>query len=146
MSGSGFALFDTPIGRCGVAWSELGLVGVQLPEGSEAATRARLRKRFPGVAESEPSREARRASAALGALLAGGDGELAALPLDMSAVPDFHRRIYEAARAIAPGETATYGELARRVGSPGSARAVGQALGRNPFALIVPCHRVLAAN
>ncbi len=146
MSASGFALFDTPIGRCGVAWSERGVAGVQLPEANEAATRARLRKRFPGVAEAAPGRDVRRAVEAIGALLAGKASALDSIALDMAAVPEFHRRVYEAARAIPPGETATYGELAERVGSPGSARAVGQALGRNPFALVVPCHRVLAAN
>ena len=146
MSATGFALFDTPIGRCGVAWSSRGVSGVQLPEASEGATRARLRKRFPGAAEAEPGRDVRRAVAAIEALLAGKESGLDAVELDMAAVPEFHRRVYQAARAIPPGETATYGEIAERAGSPGSARAVGQALGRNPFALIVPCHRVLAAN
>jgi methylated-DNA-[protein]-cysteine S-methyltransferase len=66
--------------------------------------------------------------------------------LDMEGVPPFHRRVYEAARQVPPGQTLSYGEIAARAGSPGSARAVGQALGRNPFAILVPCHRVLAAN
>ena len=149
MAASGFALFDTPIGRCGVAWSERGVAGVQLPEASEAATRARLRRRFPQAREGSPVPAAGRAIDALGALLAGQQGTraaLAAIELDMAGVPELHRRVYEAARGIPPGETATYGELAERVGAPGSARAVGHALGRNPFALVVPCHRVLAAN
>ena len=64
----------------------------------------------------------------------------------MEGVPPFHRRVYEAAREIPPGDTLSYGAIANRIGSPGSARAVGQALGRNPFAIVVPCHRVVAAN
>lgn len=81
------------------------------------------------------------------ALLSGED--LAApdsVPLDLSRVPPFHARVYEVARTIPPGTTLTYGEIARRLGEPGAARAVGQALGANPFAPIVPCHRVLAAG
>ena len=64
----------------------------------------------------------------------------------MDGVPEFHRRVYEAARAIPPGNTLSYGDIAKRVGAPGAARAVGQALGRNPFPIVVPCHRVLAAG
>jgi methylated-DNA-[protein]-cysteine S-methyltransferase len=88
----------------------------------------------------------RRAIEAMGALLRGEARDLSAIALDMERVPAFHRRVYEAARAIAPGRTLTYGEIAQRIGAPGSARAVGQALGRNPFAIVVPCHRVLAAG
>jgi methylated-DNA-[protein]-cysteine S-methyltransferase len=66
--------------------------------------------------------------------------------LDMEGVPPFHRRVYEIARTIPPGATLSYGDVAARLDAPGAARAVGQALGRNPFALVVPCHRVLAAR
>jgi methylated-DNA-[protein]-cysteine S-methyltransferase len=72
--------------------------------------------------------------------------DLSNIQLDMEGVPPFHRRVYEVARAIAPGNTRTYGEIATRLGDPGAARAVGQALGHNPFAPVVPCHRVLAAG
>ena len=64
----------------------------------------------------------------------------------MEGLPAFNRRVYELARTIPPGSTMTYGEVARRLGSPGMARAVGQALGRNPYPIVVPCHRVLAAD
>jgi methylated-DNA-[protein]-cysteine S-methyltransferase len=141
-----FALFDTTVGPCGIAWGERGVVGVQLPEGGESATRARLRKRFADSREEKPTREVKRAIERIGALLRGEKAALGAIALDMDGVPPFHRRVYEAARAIAPGETLSYGEIATRIGAPGSARAVGQALGRNPFAIVVPCHRVLAAN
>ncbi len=142
----GFTLFDTPIGRCGIAWSAGGITGLQLPEASVAATRARIRRRFPDATETRPPRDVARAIRLATALLRGDATDLSRIPLDMAAVPPFHRRVYEAARAIPPGATLSYGEIAARVGAPGSARAVGQALGRNPFPIVVPCHRVLAAG
>jgi len=146
MRAGGFALFDTAIGPCGIAWGERGVVGVQLPESSRAATRARLARRFPGAAEASPPRDVRRALGAITALLAGEEADLSSIALDMDGVPAFHRRVYAAARTIPVGTTRTYGEIAAGIGAPGSARAVGQALGRNPFAVVVPCHRVLAAG
>lgn len=141
-----FALFDTSIGRCAVAWSERGIVGIQLPEGGDAATRARIQKRFPGAQSGEPPSKVKTAIADMQALLKGEARGLESIELDMDGVPPFHRRVYAAARAIAPGRTSSYGEIATRAGAPGAARAVGQALGRNPFAIVVPCHRVLAAG
>jgi O-6-methylguanine DNA methyltransferase len=141
-----FALFDTPIGRCGIAWSERGVSSLQLPEGKELATVARLTRRFPDAVAGTPPPTVREAMAQVDALLHGKASDLGRVELDMSAVPPFHQRVYAAARAIAPGQTLSYGELAKQLGAPGSARAVGQALGKNPFAIIVPCHRVLAAN
>ena len=146
MSGQGFTLFDTAIGRCGIAWGGRGIVGVQLPEAHSAATRARLLRRFPAARETPPPGDIRLAVDAITALLGGERRDLSALALDMDRVPAFHRRVYEVARAIPPGSTRSYGEIAAALGEPGSARAVGQALGRNPFAIVVPCHRVLAAG
>ena len=143
---AGFALFSTAIGRCGVAWGPAGITAVQLPEVDEAATRARLLRRAGGGAEAIPPRPVADAVREMTALLASGPSTLAEIALDWSGLPPFHIRVYEAARAIGPGETVTYGDLARRLGSPGGARAVGQALGKNPFAIVVPCHRVLAAG
>lgn len=143
---SGWALFETAIGWCGIAWSARGVAGVQLPEGSERDTRARLRRRFPEADEAAPPAPVQRAIDGVIALLRGEDGELETVPLDMDGVPPFHRRVYEVARTIPPGTTLSYGEVAARMGAPGAARDVGQALGQNPFAIIVPCHRVLAAN
>jgi methylated-DNA-[protein]-cysteine S-methyltransferase len=143
---TGFALFQTAIGACGIAWGERGVIGVQLPGRSEAATRAQLRRRFPDAPETVPPPEAQRAIAAIVALLAGEQRELADVALDMTGVPAFERRVYEVARGIAPGATLTYGEIAARLDAPGDARAVGEALGRNPFPIVVPCHRVLAAG
>jgi len=146
MTADGFALFDTAIGRCGVAWTERGIAGVQLPEASDRATHARMEKRFPGAAETAPPRGVQRAIDAIESLLGGEASALEKIELDLSSVSPFQRRVYEAARGVAPGETLTYGAIAAWIGEPDKARAVGQALGRNPFAIVVPCHRVLAAN
>lgn len=141
-----FALFDTAIGRCGIAWNERGIRGVQLPEANAAVTRARLRRRFPAAVEAPTSPLARRAIAGITALLDGTPVDLSDLPLELDSVPEFPRRVYAVARTIPVGATLTYGELAARLGEPGAARAVGQALGANPWPIIVPCHRVLAAG
>ncbi len=146
MTASGFALFDTAIGRCGIAWGESGIAGVQLPEAGEAETRARMLHRFPAAGEAAPPAEVRQAIERMAALLRGEASDLSTVALDMDGVPEFHRRVYEAARAIPSGNTLSYGDIAKRVGAPGAARAVGQALGRNPFPIVVPCHRVLAAG
>lgn len=141
-----FTIFDTPVGPCGIAWGARGIVGVQLPEMSERATRARLLRRFPDAREDWVPEPITRAIADIIALLGGAPTDLGDVALDMDGVPDFNRRVYDAARRIPPGGTLTYGEIAAQIGEPGAAQAVGQALGRNPFAIIVPCHRVLAAN
>ena len=146
MTGQSFTLFDTPIGRCGIAWGAHGICGVQLPEASEARTHARLVRRYPHAREASPPPQVRHAIEAIAALLAGEPRDLSAVALDMDGVPEFDRRVYEAARSIAAGHTLSYGELAARLGERGLARDVGQALGRNPFPIIVPCHRVLAAG
>jgi methylated-DNA-[protein]-cysteine S-methyltransferase len=146
MSESSFALFDTPVGRCAVIWNALGLCGLLLPESDEPATRARLRRRFPDAQERPPSPAVAAAVEAISAQLDGRTGDLRKVALDYRGVGDFERRVYEAARAIPPGETVTYGAIARELGQPDAARAVGQALGRNPFPLVVPCHRVVAAG
>jgi methylated-DNA-[protein]-cysteine S-methyltransferase len=146
MSERQFALFDTPIGRCGVAWGDAGITLLQLPEARESATRKRLRERVPDAIEASVPESVQEALDAIARLLAGERVDLSGIELDMEGVPPFHRRVYESAREIAPGSSLTYGELAVRLGAPGSARAVGQALGRNPFLIVVPCHRVCAAG
>ncbi len=143
---NGFFLFETAIGRCGIAWSELGVAALQLPEQSDLETSARLLQRLPNAREGSPPPDVRLALEGIVALLGGEPRDLSFVRLDMTGVPPFHRRVYEVARSIPPGTTIAYGEIARRLGAPGSARAVGQALGHNPFAIVVPCHRVLAAN
>ena len=146
MTEHGFCLFETPIGACGIAWGERGVVGVQLPESSEAAVRATARREFPSAREMAPPPEVQRAVDGIVALLSGEARDLSFVELDMRQVPPFHRRVYEVARTIPPGSTLSYGEIAARLGEPGAARDVGSALGQNPFSIVVPCHRVLAAN
>lgn|GEM_PF-10947 len=145
-SSPGLTLLDTPLGRCAVAWSGRGIAALQLPEATESETCARALRRLPEAREAPPPPAVRQAIAAIAALLRGEAADLSTVALDLDGVPPFHRRVYAAARAIPPGTTLTYGEVAARLGAPGSARAVGQALGRNPFAIIVPCHRVVAAG
>ncbi len=142
----GFALFATAIGHCGIAWGAHGLAGVSLPGAGEAQTRERMRRSFPDAPESPPPPEVLQAMQRITALLQGERDDLRDLVLDMDGVPPFHQRVYAVARAIPPGRTLTYGEVAAQLSEPGAARAVGQALGANPFAPVVPCHRVLAAG
>ena len=141
-----FALFPTAIGHCAVAWSDGEIAGSQLPEADEHATRRRMLRRFPGAAEASPPQAVQRAIDGIIALLHGVHDDLTDVVLDMRDVPAFNRRVYEAARRIAPGTIVTYGDVARQIGEPGAAQAVGQALGANPFAPIVPCHRIVSAD
>jgi methylated-DNA-[protein]-cysteine S-methyltransferase len=141
-----YTLFDTAIGSCAIAWNDRGVVAFQLPDGSNSTTQNSLTSRVREAVQAEPPPAIQRVIDAVTALLRGERTDLAFVPLDMEGLPDFHRRVYDVARTIPPGATMTYGEIAARLGDPGSARAVGQALGRNPIPVIVPCHRVLAAG
>ncbi|WP_280379088.1 methylated-DNA--[protein]-cysteine S-methyltransferase [Nocardia wallacei] len=140
------ALFDTVIGTCAIAWTNIGVVRFLLPEATAAATRSRLLGRGSGVREEEPTGPMAEAVAGVRAHLRGTLDDLRWIPLDQSGSPEFHRSVYDITRAIDPGRTLSYGQVAERIGAPGAAQAVGQALGRNPIPLIVPCHRVLAAD
>jgi methylated-DNA-[protein]-cysteine S-methyltransferase len=142
----GFTLFDTDIGRCGIAWGACGVAGVQLPERSDHETRTRLLRKCPDASEASPPPDVQRVINDIVALLRGEAIDLSKVVLDLTRVPDFERRVYDVARTIPPGTTLTYGEIATRLGDRGLARDVGQALGRNPFPIVVPCHRVLAAG
>ena len=143
----GFALFPTALGHCGIAWRGAVLAGVQLPEDrGEAHTRARMQRRFPDWAERAMPPPVAAWAARVAAALDGACDDLCDLPLALETVPPFNARVYALARRIPPGKTMTYGEVAAALGEPGAARAVGQALGHNPFAPVVPCHRVLAAG
>jgi methylated-DNA-[protein]-cysteine S-methyltransferase len=147
MTARNIAIFETAIGACGIAWDERGIAAVQLPEASERKTRARLLRRFPEAREASPSLDVQRAIDGITALLRGEASDLSAIALNTNDLPEFNRRVYEVARAIPPGATLSYGEIAAKLGEPPQvARDVGQALGQNPFPIIVPCHRVLAAN
>lgn len=145
-SEASYCLFRTAIGTCGVAWGGRGLLSVQLPEADDEATRAKLLARLPGAREARAAGDAKQAIDAMRAHLAGDLRALDEVAIDDSACPAFHRRVYTELRRVLPGETIGYGELAARVGSPGAARAVGQAVGKNPFPIVVPCQRVLASG
>ncbi len=147
MNAAGFTLFATRFGHAAIAWSEDAIVGTQLPEKDEAATRRRMQRRFPNTPETSPPPPfAQRAVERITALLDGKPNDLTDIQLDMNDLAPFDRRVYEAAREIAPGTTVTYGAIAKRIGDPTAAQAVGQALGRNPFAPVIPCHRILSAD
>jgi methylated-DNA-[protein]-cysteine S-methyltransferase len=146
MQGYGATFFETPVGLCGLAWSGRGVTLLQLPEATPQETRARVRKRANRPVERDPPPAIRAAVDSVLALLDGGLVDLSGIALDLDKTGDFERQVYEFTRFIPCGETRTYGEIARAIGDPGAARGVGQALGRNPIALIVPCHRVVAAG
>lgn len=147
MEEGGHALFDTAIGVCGIAWGQNGVVAVQLPEADLAGTRARLLKGLSPLPEViDPPDEVQAAIEGVQALMKSEVRDLREVLLDMSRLTAFQRAVYAVARAILPGQTRTYGDIARELGDVGLSRAVGQALGHNPFAPIVPCHRVLAAG
>jgi methylated-DNA-[protein]-cysteine S-methyltransferase len=126
--------FETAIGTCAVSWSERGITSVALP-GSKL-----------GASTAHPPAHIAHAVEAMAALLNGERRDLTDIALDPSGIDDFRRAVYDATRAIGPGEIKTYGEIAREVGDPNAARAVGAALGSNPYPIVVPCHRVLAAD
>jgi methylated-DNA-[protein]-cysteine S-methyltransferase len=134
--------FDTALGSCRICWSERGLTGVALLATTDGAARAD----HDAAGETPTPAWVRRAIELIGRHVSGAPQDLSALPLDTAGLPPFHRAVYEAARRIGPGRTASYGELAAAAGSPRASRAVGQALARNPFIVVVPCHRVLASG
>ena len=140
-----FALFPTALGTCAIAWNEIGLTGVWLPEAHAELLRRKVARRCDGARESKPSGWVAEAVEAITRLLAGDPVDLGGVALDSAGIDEFDRRVYAVTRTIAPGRVLTYGEIATRLGID-NARAIGQALGRNPFAIIVPCHRVVAAG
>ena len=145
-SAIGFTTFDTAIGVCGVAWSDDGLVGVELPTQDALRFTDRFRQRHPTSVEQVPSSGVAHGIAGIQALLGGLRADFAHTSIDLSGVPEFNKRVYGITRRVPPGSTTTYGAIAGELGDPSSARAVGHALGQNPLPLIIPCHRVLAAG
>jgi len=146
MSTQSFAIFETSIGACGIVWGPRGINAVQLPMGDEKKTRSRIAQRYGNIPEALPPAAVQRAIDGMVELLEGKPNDLKEVVLDLDGVPDFNRSVYEITRAIPPGQTMTYGDIAKRVGGVELSRDVGQALGRNPCPIVVPCHRVLAAG
>ena len=143
MSGRAYTIFDTAIGRCGIAWGDRGIVGVQLPEAREIDTRRRLFQLYPGARETRPDPNVDAAIEGITALLHGDSADFAGVTLDTGAISPFDQRVYQVTRRIPRGETMTYNEIATKLGASGAVRSVTQAIARNPFVVIVPCHRVL---
>jgi methylated-DNA-[protein]-cysteine S-methyltransferase len=141
--GRGYAVFDTAIGRCGIAWSDAGVLGVQLPEAREIETRKRLFRLYPDARELRPTGHAELAIEGIAALLRGFDFDLSEVALDVGGIPAFNQRVYNFARLIPRGETRSHREVAAGLRMPGAVHSVAQAIAKNPFMIIVPCHRVL---
>jgi methylated-DNA-[protein]-cysteine S-methyltransferase len=139
-------LFDTAIGRCGIAWGESGITAFQLPEATDAGTLRRMFRHGAALPQAQPPAAVADAMQRCVMLLQGQPVDLRDVLLDFSHIAPFHQRVYQVSRQILAGQTRTYGDIATELGDPASSRAVGQALGANPFAIIVPCHRVLAAR
>jgi methylated-DNA-[protein]-cysteine S-methyltransferase len=142
---AGYCIFETDFGACGVAWSDAGVTRIRLPGGDRAAMEVRLRKATGGEA-AEPPPAIAAVTGKLKRYFAGEEVDFADAPLDHAGVPSLNAALYTEMRRLRWGETTTYGELARRMGAPGGARAVGRAMGENPTPVVIPCHRVLAAG
>jgi len=131
--------FETELGRCAGRWSDAGITGVLL---SKAGGRP-----GPAIEDGVAVPEfVRVAIDGIVAVMSGEARDLRDVPLDERSIDDFRRAVYAATRDIPAGTTWSYGEVARAIGRPDGARDVGTALARNPFPIIVPCHRVVAAN
>jgi methylated-DNA-[protein]-cysteine S-methyltransferase len=146
MAGRGFTIFDTALGRCGIAWGDDGIIGVQLPEAREIETRRRVFRLYPEAREMRPPLNVEIAIDGIVALLRGQPGDFSDVTLDMRDIAPFNARVYEFTRTIPRGETRTYGEVAASLRFSGAVHSVAQAISRNPFVIIVPCHRVLEAG
>jgi O-6-methylguanine DNA methyltransferase len=131
-------------GLVGVASSARGIVRLSFPLESEGSFRKQLQREYARSKLSDGGRENTEALRQISLYLEGGLREFD-LPLDLRGSP-FRRRVLLAVGKIPYGNTASYGDIARWVGSPGGARAVGQAVGANPIPLIIPCHRVIASD
>jgi methylated-DNA-[protein]-cysteine S-methyltransferase len=143
MAGRGYTIFDTGIGRCGIAWSDIGVIGVQLPEAREIETRRRLFRLYSEARELPPPLNVEIAIEGIAALLRGQVCDLSDITLDMSDIAPFNRRVYEVVRTIPRGEALSYGEIAARVGVSGATHSVAKAISHNPYMIIVPSHRVV---
>ncbi len=142
-----FAVFETAVGHCGVAWSGRGVVRFLLPEASAKGTEEKMRALLPEAEMKAPRAWVAELVARVQTHLKGASDDFAEVPLDTAELPPFHAAVYEALRKVPAGSTTTYGALGRKIsGSTGAARAVGTAMAKNPYALLVPCHRVVGSD
>jgi methylated-DNA-[protein]-cysteine S-methyltransferase len=143
-----YTIFETALGHAGLAWTAAGIARFQLPSVNADATRRHLLRRTPGAEEMPAPPHIAEAVAAVARYFAGERIDFSDLTLDLTGQDDLFLEIYAAARRIGYGATTTYGGLAKTIGRADweAAREVGQAMAKNPVALIIPCHRVLAAG
>jgi AraC family transcriptional regulator of adaptative response/methylated-DNA-[protein]-cysteine methyltransferase len=135
-----FDIGSSTLGHVLVALSDKGICAI-LPGDSPRAVLRELRERFPSTTLE---RDAARLADALAQVIAYLDGRSATLGLQLDATGTaFQQRVWRALRAIPSGKTASYGDIARRIDAPKSFRAVAQACGANPLAIVIPCHRVV---
>ncbi|GAA5539903.1 MULTISPECIES: methylated-DNA--[protein]-cysteine S-methyltransferase [Brucella/Ochrobactrum group] len=149
MEPSGITIFETPIGPCGIAWRGAKVIGVEIGDTDEKETRYRLGERVGeqfSDAQADVPAFVTQAIEKVRALLDGGSPDFSQTPLAFESLPDLNRQVYEIILELKAGETTTYGAIARRLGDVSLSQAVGYALGKNPFPIIVPCHRVLGSN
>ncbi|MBB6486366.1 methylated-DNA--[protein]-cysteine S-methyltransferase [Rhizobium lusitanum] len=142
-----YLIFETAGGFCGIAWNDVGILRFQLPTKDASSTERLLLRRLPNAQPGTPSPEIVEVVAQVKRYFAGEEIDFSGVTLDLGEQDDFFKRIYDAARQVGWGHTTTYGTLAKQLGAgPEAARDVGQAMAKNPVALIIPCHRVLAAG
>jgi methylated-DNA-[protein]-cysteine S-methyltransferase len=142
-----YTIFETAGGFCGIAWNDAGITRFQLPTSSEVSTENLLMRRITEAHKSSPPIEIQKVIALVKRYFAGERIDFSDIRLDLAGQDDVFRNIYSAARRIGWGHTTTYGTIAKELGlGPEAAREVGQAMAKNPVALIIPCHRVLAAG
>jgi len=147
-----YCLFETALGPCGIAWSEgedsqtPSVVLLKLPDATAKLTEARIARNSGARKSTTPPQKIAELIQRIGKHLEGDAQDFQDVVLDLNGAGPFARLVYEEARKIPTGQTRTYGDLARALNKPLAARAVGQALGKNPIALIIPCHRILAAG
>ena len=142
-----YLIFETAAGFCGIAWNNAGITRFQLPTRSAKATERILLRRLPNAKPGVPAPDTAEAVTAAKRYFKGEETDFSDVRLDLGEQDPFFERIYAAARQVGWGHTTTYGALAKELGAgPETARDVGQAMANNPVALIIPCHRVLAAG
>ena len=153
MEQAAYCLFETPLGACGIAWKisdstdgQPVVTFFQLPEATKKLTEKRIAGSTHGRRTGAPPPRIAAIIKKVQKHLHGDVQDFLDIVVDLDGAGPFARQVYEAARKIPAGRTVTYGELAKDMNRPTAARAVGQALGRNPIPLIIPCHRVLASG
>jgi methylated-DNA-[protein]-cysteine S-methyltransferase len=145
----GIAAVEAPWGPVHLAVDTDGVVALEVmttPEAFARSVRRRLGETPTGSPGPAVARRLEPAVAAVEAFLSGRPAALAALPFALHGLTDWDRLVLDGVRRVPWGELTSYGRLARAIGRPGAARAVGAAVGRNPIGLIVPCHRVIAGD